>query len=146
MRNCRHGEENDADRISRVKCPKMSDDVTPIWTTNQIRLQEWLATPRYERIPPKQEMLAADMGVCDKTLTRWKKLPGFMNEVRAIARGYLKDDLSEIYGAISREAQKGNYQMARLALELCGDLQTQGTAPSHQHVSVEYVNDWRGDQ
>ena len=85
------------------------------------------------------------MGVADKTLTRWKKLPGFMDEVRAIARGYLKDDLAEIYGAISREAQKGNYQMARLALELVGDLPTQGTAPATQTVRVEYVNDWRRD-
>lgn len=123
----------------------MSGSEGAIWTTNQIRLQEWLATPRYDRIPPKQERLAAELGVADKTLTRWKKLPGFMDEVRAIARGYLKDDLAEIYGAISREAQKGNYQMARLALELVGDLPTQGTAPATQTVRVEYVNDWRRD-
>jgi len=106
----------------------MSTDDVPIWTTNQIRLQEWLATPRFERIPPKQEMLANDLSVSDKTLTRWKRLPGFMDEVRAISRGYLKNDLPEIYGAISREAQRGNYQMARLALELVGDVQTQGTS------------------
>jgi hypothetical protein len=124
----------------------MSVDGEPVWTTNQIRLQEWLATPRYERIPIKQEKLAEELGVSDKTLTRWKKLPGFMDEVRAIARLYLKDDLAEIYGAISREAQKGNYQMARLALELVGDLPTQGTTPANQHVRVEYVNDWRNGQ
>lgn len=121
----------------------MSEIEGAVWTTNQVRLQEWLATPRYDRIPPKQEMLAKDLDVSDKTLTRWKKLPGFMDEVRAIARRYLKDDMAEIYGAISREAQKGNYQMARLALELVGDLPTQGTAPATQTVRVEYVNDWR---
>jgi len=125
-------------------CLKMSAGEGVIWSTNQVRLQEWLATPRYDRIPPKQEHLAKELGVSDKTLTRWKKLPGFMDEVRAIARLYLKDDLAEIYGAISREAQKGNYQMARLALELVGDLPTQGTAPDIQTVRVEYVNDWRG--
>lgn len=121
----------------------MSASEEGVWSTNQIRLQEWLATPRYDRIPIKQEKLADELGVSDKTLTRWKKLPGFMDEVRAIARMYLKDDLAEIYGAISREAQKGNYQMARLALELVGDLQTQGTTPANQSVRVEYVNDWR---
>lgn len=101
----------------------MSVDEQPVWTTNQIRLQEWLATPRYDRIPIKQEKLADELGVSDKTLTRWKKLPGFMEAVTAIARAYLRDDLAEIFGAISREAQKGNYQMARLALELTGEYQ-----------------------
>lgn len=123
----------------------MSENDERSWSTTQVRVQEWLALPKYERFPPTQDLLAEDLGIADKTITRWKKLPGFMDDVRSIALRYLRDDLPEVFGAIGREASKGNHQMARLALELVGGLPTQGTTPSNLSVRVEYVNDWRGD-
>lgn len=113
------------------------------WNTNQSKFMQWLALPSEWRDPGTQQELAAVLGVNEVTLSKWKRKEGFMDEVRTIARTYLRDDLPEIYGAIGKRAKSGDYQMARLALELVGDLQTQGTAPATQHVLVEYVNDWR---
>lgn len=114
------------------------------WSANQRVLQEWLALPSDLRDPATQYELAERLHVNEATLSRWKRGEGFMDEVRSIAKTFLRDDLPEIYAAIGRKARSGDYQMARLALELVGDLQTQGTSPASQHVLVEYVNDWRG--
>src|SRR5690606_36433952 len=92
------------------------------WTATQWKLIEWLATPRFERTPPNQEMLAEDLGVNPATLWRWRKKPGFQEAVNSYAREMLINDLPDIYGAIVREAVKGSYQHARLALELAGEV------------------------
>ena len=92
------------------------------WTKNQVRLQEWLSMPRVSRSPPTQELLADDMGVNWRTLTRWKKLPGWMEEVNRIARAGLERGLPDVYGALLREAAKGSIHHIRTVLELVGEL------------------------
>jgi len=82
---------------------------------------EWLATPKYGRIPPTQEMLANQIGVRPETLCRWKKLPGLMDAAVARARSMVHDNLPEIYGALNREAAKGSFQHIKLALEVTGE-------------------------
>ena len=90
-------------------------------TKRQRLFADWLATSKYERQPPTQRLLANELGVHERTLSRWKKLPGFMDEVVATARGFIHDRLPEIYAALAREAEKGSYQHIKLALEVTGE-------------------------
>lgn len=115
------------------------------WTANQIRFQEWLSLPKYERIPPNQELLAPILGVREETLSRWKQKPGWNEAVNALARERLGQHLPEIYGALVREAEKGSIQHIRTALELAGELAQPGSEESPFAMRIEYVNDWRGN-
>lgn len=110
-----------------------------------MRVQEWFALPKYERIPPTQEMLAEQVGINSKTITRWKELPGWTDTVTVLARARLGKHLPEIYGALVREAEKGSIQHIRTALELTGELTQPGSEESPFAMRIEYVNDWRGN-
>ena len=92
------------------------------WTRNQRRFMLWLASDQNTRVPPTQLTFAKEIGVHHVTLSKWKKLDGFLAEVNDIAREMFRDNLPQIYAAIAREAIKGSYQHARLALELIGDV------------------------
>ena len=94
----------------------MSDN----WSTNQRRFIEWLALPKYERFPPTQDLLAAEMGLNPATLTRWKKEDGFQRAVNDIAQQHLGGSVPEVLGALRREAEKGSYQHIKLFLEILG--------------------------
>jgi hypothetical protein len=96
-------------------------EVTEKWTLNQRRVQEWCATPRYDRVPPTQEMLAEQIGIGDRTITRWRQQKGWQEAVNAVARAQVGVKLPEVYGALLREAEKGSFQHIQLALELVGD-------------------------
>ncbi len=91
------------------------------WTANQLKFMEWLSLPRYDRLPPTQEMFAESIGTTNLTLWRWKKLLGFQEAVNALARATIGTKLPEVYGALLREAEKGSYQHIKLVLELSGD-------------------------
>lgn len=125
----------------------MQTEAANIWTDQQIYLQQWLALPKRNRKPKTHGELAAHLGVDITTLTRWKKLEGFAGEVRKLIRDNLEDELSEIYGALKREAKAGSYQHIKLALELVGDY-TETTR--HELAVVKgYTNfnpdDWDND-
>jgi len=120
----------------------MSENV--IFTANQLRFIEWLASTKYERSPVTVKHLADELGVTERTLYRWKQLPGFKEAVTQRARELLGDDLPEIYGALRREAMQGSFQHIKLALELSGEY-VETTKQEHTgSLRIEYVNDWRG--
>ena len=91
------------------------------FTAGQLRLIEWLALPKYDRQPPNLAMLAAEIGVDERTLYRWQKLDGFTDEVNKLARQSIGKKLPEVYGALLREAEKGEFQHIKLLLELAGE-------------------------
>ena len=92
------------------------------WTKSQIEFMMWVAQSRYDRDPPTQEQMARRLNVNTKTLTRWKRLPNFYEEVREFAKELFIQDAPEIYGAIRREAKKGaSVQYSKLALTMLGD-------------------------
>lgn len=91
------------------------------WTPDQLRLMEWIATPKQDRKPETMELLADELGVNAATMWRWKKLDGFQDAVNALARASVGNRLPEVYGALLREAEKGSYQHIKLTLELSGD-------------------------
>lgn len=119
----------------------------PEWTADQSKFIEWLATPRFDRIPPTQEMFAAQLGVDDGTLWRWKKLEGFQDDVNKLARAGLGHRLPEVYGALFREAEKGEFQHIQLLLELTGEYtKTQRNINDNKHdgdMTVKFV--WADD-
>lgn len=117
----------------------MSENVG--FSPNQLLVIEWLATPRFDRTPPTQELLAKKLGINDRTITRWKQEPELLEAINKRARELLSSDLPEIYGALRREAVKGSYQHIKLSLEMTGEytekLELSGG------ISVTYTNDWR---
>lgn len=90
------------------------------WSTNQIKFQQWLALPKYERFPPTQDLLAAEMGLNPVTLTRWKQLDGFQQAVNAVAQQHLGGAVPEVMGALRREAEKGSFPHIKLFFEMLG--------------------------
>lgn len=106
------------------------------FSANQITFIEWLATTKFERTPATQKLLADDLGVNEKTLTRWKQIPELKEAVTKRARELLGDDLPEIYGALRREAMQGSYQHIKLALELTGEY-TETTRQTIQSLNID---------
>lgn len=98
----------------------------------QLEYIEWLAQSRYDRSPSTEQLFASRIGVTDRTLRRWKLLPGFRGAITQRARELLGEDLNEIYGALRREAIKGSFNHIKLALELTGE-----------HTDKIKVDDWR---
>lgn len=99
----------------------MQDNSDINWTADQITLQRWLALPKRERNPKTMALLANLLKVDEATLYRWRKLPGFANEVRDLIKDNLKDDLADIYASLRKEAKAGSFQHIKLSLELVGD-------------------------
>lgn len=90
------------------------------WSRNQREFQEWLALPKYDRFPPTQQLLAEKMGLDNGTLSRWKRLDGWQEEVNSIAQSHLGAAVPEVMGALRREAEKGSFQHIKLFLEVLG--------------------------
>lgn len=99
----------------------MQDKESVDWTEKQIILQRWLALPKRERKPKTIGLLSIELDVDESTIYRWKKTEGFADAVRELIKDDLKDDLSEVYAALRREAKGGSFQHIKLILEMVGD-------------------------
>lgn len=91
------------------------------WHAGQLQFIDWLALPKKLRKPRTQDQLAKIIGYDPATLSDWKKLPGFMDDVRQAAKTHLKNDVPEIFDALAREAKAGDVQAIKLALEVTGE-------------------------
>ena len=92
----------------------------PEWTPRQRQHQLWLATPKPERTPATKEEWAETLGVTDRTLRRWERLPGFYDAVFQLAGIHLDARLPEVLGRLADLAVEGDLDAIRLALELRG--------------------------
>lgn len=92
------------------------------WTTNQIHFQEWLALPKQLRSPKTHGELARRFGVGQDVLSNWKNLPGFMDEVTAKSREYLRSEIPDVFGALVREAKSGDVPAIKLFAQLTDQL------------------------
>lgn len=115
------------------------------WTRKQVRAQEWLAVPKYERVPPNQKLLAAELGVIPVTVSRWKRQPGWWDEVNAIAEVGLERSLPEVYGALIRGAEAGEIQHIRTILELIGKLNSKERKGSSTQIAIVFGNPFEDD-
>ena len=115
-------------------------------TKRQRLFVEWLATSKFERIPPTQKLLADKLGVVEQTLSHWKQIPGFMDEVVATSRAMIHDRLPEVYAALGREAEKGSFQHIKLTMEMTGEFtpteRKELSGPGGGPVQTEAVLRW----
>lgn len=93
------------------------------WTKKQRDYMAWLSVSKYDRIPSTNQEFGRMIGVTDRTLRRWKELPGFWDQVRNTAREAFRQHIADYYSALAREAAKGSFQHLRLALEMTGEIQ-----------------------
>jgi Helix-turn-helix of insertion element transposase len=94
---------------------------TKTWHADQLRFIEWLATPKQYRKPKTQRLFAQVIQVDEATLSDWKRLDGFLDDVTALARFHLKGSLSDIFAALSKAAIAGDVPAIKLALEVAGE-------------------------
>lgn len=91
------------------------------WTDEQRLYMDWQALPKDTRTPKTEAKFAVQIGVTDRTLRRWKQIPGFWDGVRDEARATLKASIANIYNALIKEAEAGSYQHIKLALEMLNE-------------------------
>lgn len=97
----------------------MSDE-TKNWSTEQTKFQLWLALPKKLRRPKTQGELANLLGANEATLSDWKKLDGFQEEVNKWIKAFTVDDVADVVAAVASKAKKGSKGHAELFLELAG--------------------------
>lgn len=90
------------------------------WSADQRKLMIWLATPEIDRTPLRQYTLAAEMGHDGATLSDWKNMPGFMDEVNKLVDEHMADDYAEIMEAFKREAKRGSFNHQKTYFEMIG--------------------------
>jgi hypothetical protein len=90
------------------------------WTASQRKYMIWLATPDDDRMPNKHVNMAAEMGVDERTLYRWRKLPGFYAEVNKLVDENLGDAYADVANQLKRLAALGSFQHQKMYLELIG--------------------------
>lgn len=101
-----------------TKGNKIDDIIKGKWTPKQIQAMIELAEPKRE----KDEIIAKRVGLSRKQLWVWKNLPGFMENVIAIADElFLEWDL-QVSRAVLKEALMGNIPAANLWMKLRGKL------------------------
>lgn len=92
------------------------------WTQRQRQYMSWVACPKPLR--PKElrneEQVAHSLGVTVAEMRSWQLLPGFWDEVFAIARGIIGEALPDILTAIVSRAVGGSVAAQKLALEVLG--------------------------
>jgi hypothetical protein len=91
------------------------------WSEEQRLYMDWQGLPKDKRTPKTEEEFAQQIGVTDRTLRRWKQLPGFWDGVRNEARANLKAAIGRIYHALIAEAEGGSFQHLKLALEMLNE-------------------------
>jgi hypothetical protein len=126
--------------FERFECRKMRED----FSVDQWKYIEWLSSPRYTRVPPTVEMLAASIGVDDSTLYRWSRLPGFQDEVNKLARASIGKALPALYGALLREAESGSYQHLQLAMEMAGEYTRKSEVKQESKGEVRLIVETNG--
>lgn len=87
------------------------------WNASQVRFMEWLAKPEDLRECKYQSEFAKMVGVTEKTLSHWKNLPGFMEEVSRIVMKEQEMVYPIIARALMKKAEKGDTQAIKLWLE-----------------------------
>lgn len=116
------------------------------WHAQQQQFIAWLALPKAQRKPKLQRDYAKLIGVDEGTLSDWKRLPGFMDDVNALARELVKDDIAEILGVIRGRAKKGDLAFVNMALAMAGlapDVEAAGKGPSELKTYIGVSpDDW----
>lgn len=86
-----------------------------------IQFVQWFATPARCRELKTQKEFAASVGVCEDTITAWKRNPSFWPLMRKMLGGWIKERVPEIVdGLYSKVCEKGGAAEAELLFRLAG--------------------------
>ena len=100
----------EAKRIEADKKPEVEKGLFDVRPTNISTLDafiDWIAMPSVYRKPETQSDFSKDNKIDEDTLVKWKKRPGFYEEVTRRRRKYFKDDAGDVILALKRTCLKG---------------------------------------
>ena len=78
---------------------------------------EWLGLPSAERDPKNQVELAKKLGVDKATLSDWKKVEGFWQEVKSKRKNWVQEKVSNVLLGLYGRSLKGDAAAAKMLLE-----------------------------
>jgi len=82
---------------------------------------EWISLPASIREPKTQKELASKLGIDNATLSDWKKVEGFWEEVKKRRKNWVQEKISNILLGVYGKALKGDVNAAKLLLEYAGE-------------------------
>jgi hypothetical protein len=86
-----------------------------------IRFVAWFAAPQQFKEPETQKEFAELIGVCEDTLTDWKRRPEFWPMVQQALSDWIKEKIPDVVGGLYLRASfKGNAKEVETFLKLAG--------------------------
>lgn len=90
------------------------------WTKAQRGFIEWCATPEDLREIRDVGKYADSLGVARSTLWRWKRLPGWNDEVQHYCKANMGDALPDVLATLKEYARRGSFPHQKMYLEMLG--------------------------
>lgn len=78
---------------------------------------DWIAIPKVAREPKNYKDFAKQIGVNQDTLTDWKHLIGFWQEVQKEQKEYFKEETTEVLSGLLQRAKTGKAPEVKLFLQ-----------------------------
>lgn len=99
------------------------------WQPDQVRFMRWLAMSKKARVPKTQQQFAKEIGVHETTLSDWKRIDGFMAEVKLISVSLVDDEVPEVIAKIVSQAKQGSFAHQQMVLEMAEVLKPKEREP-----------------
>ena len=99
----------EGDRAVMIPTPIRSDFLPQILYVKNVsafvQFAKWYATPGQFREPENQKEFARSVGVCEDTLTDWKRHPQFWPIVQIAMSEWMKEHIPDVMGGLYLKTQ-----------------------------------------